>query len=93
MTLAEGSPTYVQPPVQPSLLRGASEQEQLEVRDGNMPKELGSKKQNANTGAPSRLEPPPGPTWKSRPSAVEDGELVAGADGDADEKKDSDVSV
>lgn len=83
----------VQPPVQPSLLRGASEQEQLEVRHGNMPKELGLKKQNANTGTPSRLEPPPGPTSKSRPSAVEDGELVAGADVDADEKKDSDASV
>ena len=93
MTLAEGSPTDVQPPVQPSLLRGASEQEQLEVRDGNMPKELGLEKQNATTGTPSRLEPPPGPTSKSKPSAVEDGELVAGADVDADEKKDSDASV
>ena len=83
----------VQPPVQPSLLRGASEQEQLEVRDGNMPKELGLQKQNATTGTPSRLEPPPGPTSKSKPSAVEDGELVAGADVDADEKKDSGASV
>jgi hypothetical protein len=83
----------VQSPVQPSLLRGASEQEQLEVRDGNMPKELGLKRQNATTGTPSRLEPPPGSTSKSRPSAVEDGELVAGADVDTDEKKDSDASV
>lgn len=83
----------VQSPVQPSLLRGASEQEQLEVRDGNMPKELGLEKQNATTGTPSRLEPPPGPTSKSKPSAVEDGELVAGADVDADEKKDSGASV
>lgn len=83
----------VQSPVQPSLLRGASEQEQLEVRDGNTTKELGLKKQNATTGTPSRLEPPPGSTSKSRPSAVENGELVAGADVDADEKKDSDASV
>jgi hypothetical protein len=78
----------VQSPVQPSLLRGASEQEQLEVRDGNTTKE-----QNATTGTPSRLKPPPGLTSKSRPSAVEDGELVAGADVDADGKKDSDASV
>lgn len=83
----------LQSPVQPSLLRGASEQEQLEVRDGNTTKELGLKKQNATTGAPSRLEPPPGSTSKSRPSAVENEELVAGADVDADEKKDSDASV
>jgi hypothetical protein len=83
----------VQSPVQPSLLRGASEQEQLEVRDGNTTKELGLKKQTATTGTPSRLEPPLGSTSKSRPSAVEDGELVAGADVDADEKKDSDASV
>jgi hypothetical protein len=80
-------------PVQPSLLRGASEQEQLKVRDGNMPKELGLKKQNATTGMLSRLEPPPGSTSKSRLIAVKDGELVAGADVDADEKKDSDASV
>jgi hypothetical protein len=83
----------VQSPVQPSPLRGASEQEQLDVRDGNTTKELGLKKQNATTGTPSRLEPPPGSTSKSRPSAVGDGELVAGADVDADELKDSDASV
>ena len=83
----------VQSPVQPSSLRRASEREQLEVRDGNMPKELGLKKQKANTGTPSRLEPPPGPTSKSKPSAVEYGELVAGADVDADEKKDSVASA
>jgi hypothetical protein len=83
----------VQSPVQPSLLRGASEQEQLEVRDGNTTKELGLKKQTATTGTPSGLEPPLGSTSKSRPSAVEDEELVAGADVDADEKKDSDASV
>ena len=83
----------VQPPVRPSLLRGASEQEQLEVRDGNRTKELGLEKQNATLGTQSRLEPPPGPTSKSRPSAVKDGELVAGTDVDADEKKDSDASV
>jgi hypothetical protein len=93
VTLAEGSSVDVQSPVQPSLLRGASEQEQLEVRDGNTTKELGLKKQNATTGTPSRLKPPPGLTSKSRPSAVEDGELVAGADVDADGKKDSDASV
>jgi hypothetical protein len=84
---------YVQSPVQPSLLRGASAQEQLEVRDGNMSKELGLKKQNATTGTPSRLEPPPGSTSKSKPSAVEDGELVTGADVDEDEKADLDASV
>jgi hypothetical protein len=83
----------VQSPVQPSLLRGASEQEQLEVRDGNKTRELGLEKQNATTGTPSRLKPPSGPTSKSRPSAVKDGELVAGADVDTDEKKDSDASV
>jgi hypothetical protein len=83
----------VQSPVQPSPLGGASEQEQLDVRDGNTTKELGLKKQNATTGTPSRLEPPPGSTSKSRPSAVGDGELVAGADVDADELKDSDASV
>jgi hypothetical protein len=83
----------VQPTVQPSLLRGASEQEQLEVRDGNGTKELGLEEQNATTGTPSRLEPPLGPTSKSRPSAVEDGELVAGADVDTDEEKDSEASV
>jgi hypothetical protein len=83
----------VQSPVQPILLRGASGQDQLEIRDGNRTKELGLKKQNATTGTPLRLEPPPGPTWKSRPSAVKDGELVAGADVDADEKTDSDASV
>jgi hypothetical protein len=93
VTLAEGSSVDVQSPVQPSLLRGASEQEQLEVRDGNTTKELGLKKQNAITGSPSSLEPPPGSTSKSRPSAVEDRELVAGADVDADELKDSDASV
>jgi hypothetical protein len=83
----------VQSPVQPSLLRGASEQEQLEVRDGNTTKELGLKKQTTTTGTPSRLGPPLESTSKSRPSAVEDGELVAGADVDAYEKKDSDASV
>jgi hypothetical protein len=93
VTLAEGSPMDVQSPVQPSLLRGASEQGQLEVRDGNTTKELGLKKQSATTGTPSGSEPPPGSTSESRPSAVEDGELVAGADVDADEKKDSDASV
>jgi hypothetical protein len=67
----------VQPPVQPSSLRGASEQKQLEVRDGNTTKELGLKKQSATTGTPSRSEPPPGSMSKPRPSAVEDGELVA----------------
>jgi hypothetical protein len=65
----------------------------LEVRDGNRTKELGLKKQNATTGKPSRLKPPPGPTSKSRPSAVKDGELIAGANVDTDEKKDSDASV
>jgi hypothetical protein len=93
VTLAEGSSVDVQSPVQPSLLRGASEQEQLEVQDGNTTKELGLKKQTATTGTPSRLEPPLGSTSKLRPSAVEDGELVAGADVDAGEKKDSDASV
>jgi hypothetical protein len=83
----------VQSPVQPSLLRRASEQEQLKVRDGNMPKELSLKKQSATTGTPPRLEPPPGSTPKSRPSALEDGEQVAGAEVDAAEKKDSDASV
>jgi hypothetical protein len=83
----------VQSPVQPSLLKGASEQERLEVRDGNMPKELGSKKQIVTTGTLSRLEPPLGLTSKSKLSAVEDRELVAGADVDADEEKDSDASV
>lgn len=83
----------VQPPVQPSLLRGASEQVQADLRDGNMPKELGSKKQNANMGTPPRLEPPPGPTSKSKPSAMEDGKLVAGADVDANKEKDSDARV
>lgn len=80
-------------PVQPSLQRGASEQEQLEVRDGNTTKELGLKKQHVTTGTPSRLEQPPASTSKSRPSAVENRELVAGADVDADEKEDSDASV
>jgi hypothetical protein len=93
VTLAEGSSVDLQSPVQPSLLRGGSEQEQLEVRDGNTTKELGLKKQTATTGTPSGLEPPLGSTSKSRPSAVEDEELVAGADVDADEKKDSDASV
>jgi hypothetical protein len=93
VTLAEGSSVDVQSPVQPSLLREASEQEQLEVRDGSTTKELGLEKQSATTGTPSRLEPPPKSTSKSRPSAVEDGELVAGADVDADRKKDSDASV
>lgn len=83
----------VQSPVQPSVLRGTSEQEQLEVRDGNTTKELGFKKQTATTGTPSRLEPPLGSSSNSKPSAVEDGELVAGAGVDADEKKDSDASV
>jgi hypothetical protein len=83
----------VQPPVQPSLLKGASEQEQLEVRNGNVPKELGLKKQNTTTGTPSRLEPPSGSTSKSNPSAVKDGKLVTGANVDEDEKKDSDASV
>jgi hypothetical protein len=83
----------VQPPEQPGLLRGASEQEQSEVRDGNVPKELGLKKQNATTGTPSRLKPPPGSTSKSKPSAVKDGKLVTGANVGEDEKKDSDPSV
>jgi hypothetical protein len=71
--LAKGSSVDVQSLVQLSLPRGASEQEQLEVRDGNTTKELGLK--------------------KLRPSAVEDGELVARADVDTDEKKDSHASV
>lgn len=83
----------VQSPVQPSLLRGASEQEQLEVLDGDKTKELGLKKQSAATGTPSRPEPSPGSTLESSPSAVEDGNLVVGANVDADEKKDSDASV
>lgn len=93
MTLAEGSSVNVQSPVQPSLLIEASEQEQLEVRDSNTTKELGLKKQIATMGTPSGLEPPLGSTSKSRPSAVEDGELAAGADVNADEKKDSDASA
>jgi hypothetical protein len=93
VTLAEGSSMDVQSPVQPSLLRGASEQKQLEVRDGNTTKELGLKKQNATTGTPSRLEPRPGSTSNTKPSAVKDGKLVTGADVDEDEKKDSDASV
>lgn len=86
-------PIDVQLPVQPSLLRKASEQEQADLRDSNMPKELGSKKQNANTGMLLRLELLLGLMSKSKPSATEDRELVAGADVDADKEKDSDASV
>jgi hypothetical protein len=91
--LAGGSSVDVQPPVQPSLLGGASEQEQLEVGNVTTTKERGLKKQSTTIGTPSRLEPPPASASKSRPSAVEDGELDVGADVDEDEKKDSDASV
>ena len=83
----------VHSPVKPSPLRGASEQEQLEVRDGNTTKVLGLKKQSAITGTPSRSEPPPGSTPESRPSVATDERLISGADVDADEKKDLDASV
>jgi hypothetical protein len=82
-----------QSPSQQSLLRGAFKPEQSEGQDGDISKELGLEKQNATTGLPSRPEPPRRSTSKSRTSAVEDGELVAGADVDADENKDSDASV
>lgn len=83
----------VHSPVQPSPLRGASEQEQVEVQDGNTTKELGLKEQSATTGTPTISEPSPGPMPESRPSAVQDGKLISGADVDVDEKKDSTASV
>ena len=83
----------VHSPVQPSPLRGASEQQQVEVQDGNTTNELGLKEQSAATGTPTRSEPSPGPMPESRPSAVQDGKLISGADVDVDEKKDSTASV
>jgi hypothetical protein len=65
----------------------------LEVRDSNTTKELGLKKQTATMGTLSRLELLLGSSSKSKPSAVEDRELVAEASVDADENKDSDASV
>lgn len=67
----------------------------MEVRDSNRTKELGLEKQNATIGIGTllRLKLLLELTLKLRLSTIKDRELVARADVNIDEKKDSDASV
>ena len=67
----------------------------MEVRDSNRTKELGLEKQNTTIGIGTllRLKLLLELTLKLRLSTIKDRELVARADVNIDEKKDSDASV